>query len=818
MEINLQTELVDLSFMDLTEIPEQIFQLSKLKRLEITDNNISDIPECFFNLSNLEYLDFSRNKIHQIPSSISKLSNLKVLKISGNLLESIPLDLFSNIELTQLNFSDNQINSIPSEIIKLSNIEYLNFSNNELEEIQSSILHFSKLNSLNISGNKIKFIPNEIHKLQWLLNLNLSNNFINEINENLFQLVNLTSLYLSDNYITDISKSFSRLVELKYIDLSNNKISKLPEEIKFLTKIEKLKLQRNHFQGVPDEIFESEPKNIISFICDLQNSTVTRPLNEAKIVLVGSGGVGKTSIIRKISGLEFNIDENQTDGIKIHRVLRNINEINYSINIWDFGGQEIMHATHKFFMTHRTLYILVTTPRTEDTYSNNDLLYWIKLIESYAGNSPILIVINKSDLSKFDIGKGELMDKFHQIIGFVETSCLTGDGIEDLNGIVNQSILKLPHINDKLPSFYFDIKDELESINKDFIHFYQFRDICKKVNKEINVKSMDTILHLLHDLGIVLNYSEKRKLEDTFVLNPVWLSNGVYKLINSDLVKRGKGIVNINEVFDILSKEYPTKKEHYFILDLMEEFELSYSLPDIKDTYFIPGSFSKDMPSNFDWSWADVLKFQYTYDVLPSSVISKLIVKLNSIIYNNIVWRYGLIVFHKFENNYIYIKTDNFEKTLNIEIGGSGNKRSSLNFIRTEMEFIHNNLSKLIVKEYLPLPNNILINYKDLLVYEEVGEEYIFIPEIKQKLKIKELLDGVRTQLNKQNLKNLIANGKIDDVLNYLFSQYKSNNEIIIQVSRFSDLNKQIRLGHVENIENEKTRLIYGINDLIDEM
>jgi len=30
-----------------------------------------------------------------------------------------------------------------------------------------------------------------------------------------------------------------------------------------------------------------------------------------------------------------------------------------SVNIWDFGGQEIYHATHQFFLTHRSLYLLL---------------------------------------------------------------------------------------------------------------------------------------------------------------------------------------------------------------------------------------------------------------------------------------------------------------------------------------------------------------------------------------------------------------------------------------------------------------------------
>jgi GTPase SAR1 family protein len=40
---------------------------------------------------------------------------------------------------------------------------------------------------------------------------------------------------------------------------------------------------------------------------------------------------------------------------------------NFRVNIWDFGGQEIYHQTHQFFLTERSLYALVADTRTENT-------------------------------------------------------------------------------------------------------------------------------------------------------------------------------------------------------------------------------------------------------------------------------------------------------------------------------------------------------------------------------------------------------------------------------------------------------------------
>ena len=70
--------------------------------------------------------------------------------------------------------------------------------------------------------------------------------------------------------------------------------------------------------------------------------------------------MGKTSLVKKLTTGKFRTREKPTEGIKIvdwpcpfHR------KQFITTHIWDFGGQEIMHATHQFFLTTRSLYVLV---------------------------------------------------------------------------------------------------------------------------------------------------------------------------------------------------------------------------------------------------------------------------------------------------------------------------------------------------------------------------------------------------------------------------------------------------------------------------
>ena len=56
----------------------------------------------------------------------------------------------------------------------------------------------------------------------------------------------------------------------------------------------------------------------------------------------------------------------------------------FRVNIWDFGGQEIYHATHQFFLTKRSVYVLVSDERKEDT----DFQYWLEIVEPAQRRQP----------------------------------------------------------------------------------------------------------------------------------------------------------------------------------------------------------------------------------------------------------------------------------------------------------------------------------------------------------------------------------------------------------------------------------------------
>ena len=78
-------------------------------------------------------------------------------------------------------------------------------------------------------------------------------------------------------------------------------------------------------------------------------------------------------------------------------------ERDFRVNIWDFGGQEIYHATHQFFLTRRSVYLLVTDDRKEDT----DFNWWLQVEEMLSDGSPLIIVQNEKQDRRRDIGHWE---------------------------------------------------------------------------------------------------------------------------------------------------------------------------------------------------------------------------------------------------------------------------------------------------------------------------------------------------------------------------------------------------------------------------
>jgi internalin A len=524
------------------------------------------------------------------------------------------------------------------------------------------------------------------------------------------------------------------------LNLGGNQLTHLPESLGQLTALHWLDLGGNALPIPPEILAKSnEPTTIINYYLQQQQQE-TFPLNEAKMLVVGQANVGKTSLVKRLLGQDYNPHENKTEGIDILPWDISVNESTVQLNVWDFGGQEIYHATHQFFLTKRSLYLLVIDVRQGE--EDNRIEYWLKIIQSYGGDSPILIIGNKIDQHPLDLDQRGLQGKYTNIKRILETSCETGEGINTVRNSIREEIALLDHVGDRLPKTWFEVKTRLEEMDKDYISYEHYERICEEQNVT-EEENQGILVRFLHDLGIVLNFQDDPRLEDTHVLNPEWVTNGVYQILNDrSLIIDSKGVLKRQDLTRILDRKRYPRSKHIFITDMMRKFELCFPLDnEPSDRFLIPDLLSKEEPDTGDWE--DALVFEYHYNVLPNSIISRFIVRTHLYISKHTYWRTGVVLAH--EGNRALVKSDREEKIIYIRVSGNpSTRRNLLAVARSEFDHIHSTIPRIEAQENLRLPQrpDIILKYDDLLKVERSGRETWYIPELNEEINVIELLNG----------------------------------------------------------------------------
>ena len=757
-----QWEELDLSGTNLTELPPEIGNLGHLKRLILgkwdeenkvsVRNQLTTLPEELWQLQQLEKLDLSFNQFTALPEAIATLTNLITLYLSGNHLTVLPEAIATLINLTSLDLSNNQFKAVPEAIATLINLTSLNLSRNQLTAIPEAIATLSNLTSFNLWDNQLTALPKAIATL-----------------------TNLITLYLSGNHLTVLPEAIATLSNLTTLNLGGNQLTALPETIATLTNLKLLVLKDNPIANVPPEIIrrgwgeyewdDGDPQAIFSYL----KATTKRPLNELKVLLIGEGDVGKTSLLKSLLGKPFDDHELKTPGINIEQLTFLTRNGSIRLNLWDFGGQRVMHNTHQFFLTKRSLYLLVLDNRQNE--QQNRIEYWLKLIETYGGDSPVIIIGNCADEHPFDLKQRTLQKKYPQIKKFIATSCKTGQGIPELRKTISDQIDNIPHVRDLLPITWFAIKTQLEKMqdSTDFISYEKYQGICHTADIT-TPQDQKTLIGFLHDLGIILNFQDDLRLQDTNVLNPEWVTSGVYDILNNnDLMVKKKGILTLPDLSNILQQihRYPEAKRP-FLMGLLEKFELCFKLDGYTPyRYLISDLLPIDEPDIDQYENAP-LHFQYHYDLLPSSIISRFIVRNHTMIYKTMLWRSGAVLTQDLAK--AIVRADDEDTFITIKVQGNrGN--ALLSTIRSDFKKIHDTIPNLPVREFLVVREfyndqftnrEVPVDYNYLCDLDRQGITDTSLPNLKGRYNLRAILEGVESYDQRQsNLDDRLAKGYI---------------------------------------------------------
>ncbi|MEL6606261.1 MAG: COR domain-containing protein, partial [Cyanobacteria bacterium J06614_10] len=206
----------------------------------------------------------------------------------------------------------------------------------------------------------------------------------------------------------------------------------------------------------------------------------------------------------------------------------------------------------------------------------------------------------------------------------------------------------------------------------------------------------------LHDLGVCLHFQDDKLLKRTVILKPEWATTAVYKVADSDTVRKNKGRFTETDIAEIWSdSQYSDLRDE--LLQLMMRFKLAYEIPNrganTPGTYIAPQLLPVSQPK-YDWDNTNNLILRYRYDFMPKGILTRFIVETHPLIENqDHVWKNGLILADKWSRAQII---ENYPKSeITIHISGT-NKKPLLEIIRHEFGKIHLSYEKLKYDELIP--------------------------------------------------------------------------------------------------------------------
>nr|MDZ8046469.1 COR domain-containing protein [Nostoc sp. DedQUE02] len=731
---------------ELLQIIEQAAK-KKATELNLSSNQLSSLPPEICQLTNLTELSLANNQLSSLPPEFKQLSNLTWLSLSYNQLSSLPPEICQLTNLTELSLAKNQLSSLPTEMCQVAKMTCLSNPNNQLRKLPTAFTQLFNLTELFIHNNQLSSLPSEICQLSNLKLLFIHNNQLSNLPPEFTQLFNLTELSLHNNQLSSLPSEICQLSNLKLLFLHNNQLSNLPPEFSQLSNLAELSLS-NNTQSPPPEIVAQGTQAILVYLQKQLNSSQRQWIS--KLLVVGEGGVGKTSLLRALHGEEFDINESTTHGIEIKSLKLTHPtqaDVTMLLNTWDFGGQEIYHATHQFFLTNRSLFLLAWNTRLG--FEQGKLYYWLDTITALAPQSPILLVATHIDERDADLPLTELRHKYPQIVEHCKISSKVSLGIEDIRQAIAKVVVRLPLMGEIWPTAWLNAANAIRSKSQKYITPQQLWNIMDEF--KVADISQKVLARWLHELGEILYFQDNEELNDTVILKPQWVTEYISKVLESEDVINRFGIFTRQEMNQLWRDLEPSMRDHF--LRLMERFDLSYRIPENRDLSLVVERLPFD-PPNYEQKWQQIkqagkcneISMKFKLNTIPAGIPTWFIARQHRFT-TNTHWRNGVLFAYE-QQHLALVEAVKSDRYIKLTVRGP----NPLNFfvlLRDGIELTLARFPGLNIQRTIPClghngqPCTHEFDYKQLSQRWEKKKGKIECPEAMEDVSVPELLYGL---------------------------------------------------------------------------
>ncbi|MBK7939799.1 MAG: leucine-rich repeat domain-containing protein [Lewinellaceae bacterium] len=795
----------------------------------------------------------------EIPPEVKDMHWLKVLNLPKNreISDLRPLENLTNLQ--QLSVSNTRISDL-GPLENLVNLQQLSVANTPVSNLEP-LKNLSKLRILSVSNTMVSDLE-PLKELRELRILSIFNTPVSDIGP-LENLVNLQQLFIFNTQVFDLLP-ISTLIQ-KGIPITWSS-SATPGENKVIA----LGAYSNSpITNPPREIVKQGNEAILRYFDEKERSG-TLKVREAKLLIVGQGGAGKTTFRDKLldANAELPPPDATTKGIEIRYLNGTMPGSGepFRLNIWDFGGQNIQHYAHQFFLTGSALYALVTNEREQ----NANFQYWLNIIEMLGGASPVVIVQNKKEGHFEEIrNAAAIRERFGNVVNRFFAVDLKDAAKEQEFKELRKEILhrasQLPHVEREYLASFAAVREKVESAaagksvelvinsgvfistepSKHFLKWEEFLEIGTKVGIR-NEELMKDYANAFTFLGVCQYFPDDVHLRNFVFLNPKWIIDALFQLLYHPKVEAQHGEFEEKDTFEIWKdKEYRGMEGH--LLRMMENFELCYSIPGEARRYIVPQRLPAEQDS-YNWDEPEATPLLYEYKFMPKGIVTRLTCRFHARIENDHVWNDAVIFTQPDGKARVFVREVYGEDK--IELRAAGEKWAGLfNEVIFQIDDIHatSKFANLQVDKKVPCPCPECVSnpekrhfYKYELLEKAIdkGKTKVECGNSTDDVRISDIFgkSGVKRPSRRREtvlgpddamedtmrvqLEELIGMGDVSKALQLMQKHFPGNSEVLAQLSRLSLLEKDHGKGTVsaEDYRQERNLILNGVLNLMKQL